>query len=183
MESQGNFFSKDMRVILAILEFRFSNLLAFHSLGNNAIRLSRARAARLEIGRNGTDGAGGDALFADNTARSRESKLKRLFIESQGFRGADARTQAAVDAAILVDGNFAAGERNRDILRSHPLDRRFQLVNIAQQFHHQRADLIRGNLGADDIRRHIKIFGQPIGDGHLHRASGKDERYSFFHGS
>lgn len=37
-----------------------------------------SKASLLEIGRNCLDGAGGDALLADDAARSREVKHKRL---------------------------------------------------------------------------------------------------------
>lgn len=45
----------------------------------------------LKVGRNRLNWAGGNTLFADNTAGSSEVQQKRFWIESEGLGGTDTR--------------------------------------------------------------------------------------------
>lgn len=127
------------------------------------------------------DGTGGNTLLTDDAARSHELQLEGLGMKIEGFRGANAGTEAAVHTNIFIDDNFPTRKGHAHILRSHPINGGFKFINIPQEFHHQLAHLIRGHLGADNIGRHVEFLRQAVGNRHLHRASGKGERDSFFH--
>ncbi len=86
-----------------------------------------------------------------------------------------------MDAEIFVDGDFAAGKGNVDVLGAHPVDRGIQGVNVSRQLHHEFPDLVRGDLGADDVGGDVEILGQSVGDGHLDIAAGEGEGDTFFH--
>jgi len=84
-------------------------------------------------------------------------------------------------ASVFINHDLAIGERNVNVLRSHPVNRGIQLVYIACQLDDKCANLIWRNLGTNNIGCHVKVFRQTIRDWHLHRAFGKCERHPFFH--
>ncbi len=85
-----------------------------------------------KIGRNCLDGASGNALFANDAVRSRKVKLEGLGIETQGCCWAYSSTKTAMNAKIVVNHDFTAGEGNADVLRSHPVERCIKLIDVSR---------------------------------------------------
>lgn len=87
-----------------------------------------------------------------------------------------------MDAEVFIDGDFAAGEGDVDVLGAHPVDRGIEGINVTGQFNDEFADLIRGDLGADDVGGDVEVFGEAVGDGHLDVAAWEGEGDALFHG-
>jgi hypothetical protein len=136
----------------------------------------------LQIGGNCLDGAGGDALFTDDAARSRKVEPKGLGIEAQRLGGANPSAKPTVHADIFIDRNFPTGEGNGDIVRSHPVQCCVQLVNVARKLHHQRPNLVGGNLCPNNAGCYVEVFRKSISDGRVDIAFGEGEGDPFFHG-
>ncbi len=88
-----------------------------------------------------------------------------------------------MNAEIFVDGDFAAGEGDVDVLGTHPVDRSVEGVDVTRKFDDQFADLVGGDLGADDVGGDVEVFGEAVGDGHLDVAAWEGEGDALFHGS
>ena len=86
----------------------------------------------LQVSRDCLDGAGGNTLLTNHTARSRELELEALRIKAERCRGTNACAESAVDTQIFVNHDFAAGKRDADFLRSHPVQSRIKLINVAR---------------------------------------------------
>lgn len=121
-------------------------------------------------------------MFADDTARSGEVEFEGLRVEGEGFGGANPGAKAAVNAEVFVDGDFAAGEGDGDVVRSHPVEGGVELVDVAGEFDDEGADLVGGDLGADDAGGDVEVFGESVGDGGVDVAFGEGEGDSLFHG-
>jgi len=74
-----------------------------------------------------------------------------------------------------------AHQRDADILIAEPFEGGFDLVDVARQFEHQFADLIGGDLGAQDVARYVVVLRQPIGDRHMNDGGWKGEDDALAH--
>ncbi len=121
-------------------------------------------------------------MLTDDATRSGEYEHGRFRVQGQGFGGTNPGAESAVDAEFIINGDFATGEGDVDVLGAHPVDRRIKGIDIAGEFDDEFADLVRGDLGADDVGGDVEVLGEAVGDGHLDVAAWEGEGDALFHG-